>query len=160
MILTNLLRFVSITCLAIFGEGHSWRDLIPEGYHLIFPLVVFIINLLALAGVVYIAGLIVVGRKRALFRDAFVIALLGTVLSTLFFMFISYPFLALALSIIVWLLLVKSLYETGWLGAIAVSIMTVIVYLAITVILALIFGIITEVWRLVFPSFTNLFWSV
>jgi hypothetical protein len=128
--------------LSIAAQGEkSWWNLIREDLRVIFLLVLFLVNLLILAVVLYLAGLVVVGKKRALLSDAFIISLLGTVLSILFFMFLPYRLLALILSIIVWLLLIKRLYETGWLGAIAVGILTMVIFLAVTVLLALFFGI-------------------
>jgi len=104
-----------------------------------FCLVLFVIELLVLAVVLYLAGLIVVGKKRALLSDAFTIALLGTVLSTLFIILLP-NLLAVILSIIVWLILIKRLFETGWLGAIAVGILVIIIYLAVLVLVALVLG--------------------
>jgi len=128
--------------LSIAAQGEkSWWNLIREDLRVIFLLVLFLVNLLILAVVLYLAGLVVVGKKRALLSDAFIISLLGTVLSILFFMFLPYRLLALILSIIVWLLLIKRLYETGWLGAIAVGILAMVIFLAVTVLLALFFGI-------------------
>jgi len=142
MTLPYLLRLVLLVSLNIAARGEgSWWDLIPEEFRSIFPLVLFLVNLLVLAVVLYLAGLIVVGGKRARFSDAFIISLLGTVLSSVFFLFIPYGLLALALSILTWLFLIKRLYETGWFGAIAVGILAIIVFLAVTVILALFFGI-------------------
>ncbi|MEM2393915.1 MAG: hypothetical protein QXG11_03730, partial [Candidatus Bathyarchaeia archaeon] len=106
-----------------------------------FGIVMFFVELLVLTIVLYLAGRIVVGGKRALFSDAFIIALLGSVLSALFVAFIPYSLIALLLSILVWLLLIKRLFETGWLGAIAVSILTIIIFIAVLVFIALIFGI-------------------
>jgi len=133
-----------------------WRDLIPEELSLIFPLVVFFVTLVILAIVLYFAGLIVVGKKRALMSDAFIISLLGSVLSTVFFMFIP-SLLALALSLIVWLLLIKRLYETSWLKAIAVGILAIVIFLAVTVLLALIFGILTALFERFFYSMITTF---
>lgn len=128
--------------LSIAAQGEkSWWNLIREDLRVIFLSVLFLVNLLILAVVLYLAGLVVVGKKRALLSDAFIISLLGTVLSILFFMFLPYRLLALILSIIVWLLLIKRLYETGWLGAIAVGILAMVIFLAVTVLLALFFGI-------------------
>jgi len=128
--------------LSIAAQGEkSWWNLIREDLRVIFLLVLFLVNLLILAVVLYLAGLVVVGKKRALLSDVFIISLLGTVLSILFFMFLPYRLLALILSIIVWLLLIKRLYETGWLGAIAVGILAMVIFLAVTVLLALFFGI-------------------
>jgi hypothetical protein len=109
--------------------------------NLVFGIVLFFVELLVLAVVLYIAGRIVVGGKRALFSDAFIIALLGTILSGAFVVFIPYSLLALLLSVFVWLLLIKRLYETGWLGAIAVGILALIVFVVVLVFIALLFGI-------------------
>jgi len=148
MTLTYLLR------LMLLVEG-SWWNLIPEGFRLIFSLIVFFVSLLVLAVVLYLAGLVVVGKRRALLSDAFIISLLGTVLSTLFLMFIPYRLVALLLSITVWLLLIKRLYETGWLGAIAVGILAIIIYLATLFILAVLFGIFEAIWELSFLLFIS-----
>jgi hypothetical protein len=121
-----------------------WWELVPEESKLIFSLTIFFINLIVLTLVLYIAGLVVVGKKRALMTDAFLIALVGTVLSTAFFTFIPYGLIALVLAILAWLLLIKNLYETGWLSAIAVGIMAMIVFLAAAILIALIFGILEK----------------
>jgi hypothetical protein len=147
MMLTSIVRLVFLIILSV-GARESWWEMIPEGLRLVFSLVVFFVSLLVLAVVLYLAGLVVVGKKRALFSDAFIISFLGTVLSTLFFMFISYHWVAVVLSIVVWLLLVKRLYETGWLGATAVGILAIIIFLAITVLLALLFGILYVIFEL------------
>ncbi|NWF86304.1 hypothetical protein HXY32_00575 [Candidatus Bathyarchaeota archaeon] len=145
--LTHLLRIILLGSLATFGEGRPWWNLISEDLRLIFSLVLFLVNLIILAIVLHLAGLVVVGKKRALLSDAFIISLLGTILSTAFFLFIPYNLLALALSIIVWLLLIKRLYETSWLKAIAVGILAIIIFLAVTVLLALFFGILDIIFK-------------
>lgn len=146
MMLTSLVR-LSLTILFIGARG-PWWETIPIGLRLVFSLAVFFVNLLVLTVFVYLAGLVVVGKKRALLSDALIISFVGTVLSTLFLMFIPYHFIALILCIFVWLLLIKSLYETGWLGAIAVGILTIIVFLAVTILLALFFGILYVISKL------------
>lgn len=146
MLFTYLLTFV---LNAGFRWENSWWDVIHKevgrGIAIIFSLTLFFVALFALTIVFYLAGLLVVGRKRALLSDAFIISLLGTALSTLFVLFIPYLLLALALSILTWLLLIKRFYETGWLGAIAVGILAIMIYLAFLIVLALIFGIIEVV---------------
>jgi len=110
----------------------------------------FIVNLIVLTIVLYVAGFIVVGKKRAQFLDALVIALLGTVISTFFMVFLpNIPLLklddskitigaglGLMLSFIGYLFLIRYYYETGWLGALAVAILAVIVFVVFTAILA------------------------
>jgi len=115
--------------------------------------IAFIIKLLVLTTVFYIAGILIVGRKRALYVDAFVIALLGNLASAFFmvvlpglviFTFDSHKFglgsgLGLLISLFVYLLLIRYYYETGWLGALAVAILAVIVYIVLAFVLALFF---------------------
>ncbi len=111
----------------------------------LFQIIRFVVGLLVLTVVFYIAGIIVVGRERALFSDAFVIALLGVIARGIFsFLLPSFSFIGLILSLLVWLVLIKHYYETGWLGAIAVGILAVIVEIVVMVILAIILGL--SVW--------------
>ncbi|MEM2675940.1 MAG: hypothetical protein QXT10_05560 [Candidatus Bathyarchaeia archaeon] len=124
----------------------DWRWGIREGLTLLFTLALFLIELVVLAVLLYLAGLIVVGKRRALFSDAFIIALLGTVLSTIFVIFLP-NLIALLLSVITWLILIKKLFETGWLGAIAVGILVVITYFAILILLALVLGLLGLIFR-------------
>ena len=105
-----------------------------------FAIILFIMNLIILTVVFYVAGVIVVGKRRALFSDAFVISLLGTVVGNICLFFFS-PLIGLFLSLIVWLLLIRHYYETGWLGALAVAILAVIIFVVVLLILGLILGV-------------------
>ncbi|MEM3442795.1 MAG: hypothetical protein QXM86_02915 [Candidatus Bathyarchaeia archaeon] len=128
------------------GKRPEWPWGLPEELVLIFAIAWFFLSLFVLAVVLYIAGLIVVGRKRALLSDAFIISLLGTVLTTLFAIFIPYPLITLILSLLVWLILIKRLFETGWLGAIAVGILAIVIYLVLLVLLAFAFHILEKIF--------------
>jgi len=122
-----------------------------EPLSLLFDFIVFVVQLLVLSVVFYLAGVVVVGRKRALFSDAFAISLLGTILSSIFIRFIPQmvksmfnPRLAsvaqglgVVLSLIGLLFLIRHYYETGWLGALAVAILAVIVFIVLGFVLAL-----------------------
>jgi hypothetical protein len=133
----------TLLALSQTANRKGLSDLIPEQLRPAFLLIWFLVELFVMAGVFYIAGLIVVGRKRAKFSDALIISLLGTVLSTLFFFFIPYGLIAMLLSLFVWLFLIKHFYETGWLGAIAVGILAIVIYFVVLIILAfIILGII------------------
>ncbi len=100
----------------------------------------FIVGLIVLTIIFYVAGRLVVGGKRALFSDAFVISLLGTIVMNVCLYFF-HPLVGAILSLIVWLLLIRHYYETGWLGAIAVAIMAVIVSVVIAILLGILLGI-------------------
>ncbi len=151
--LFEIIAFLSINAADGKGGGNLW-NIIPEPLRLLFLLALFFVELLVLAVLLHFAGLIIVGGRKARFSDAFIIALIGNVLSTLFFAFIPYYWIASFLSIITWLLLIKNLYETGWLGAIAVGILAILIYLAIVIILLFVFGIIKEIGE--FLPFFNL----
>jgi hypothetical protein len=159
MKLTYFLQLLFLGSINIITlKAGSWWDLIPEiGLRLIFSLALFFVNLLVLSFVLYLAGLAIVGGRRARFIDAFVISLLGTILSTVFFLFIPYGLVALLLGILVWLFLIKSLYETGWFGAVAVGILAIIIFLVVTVILALLFGILSVLIERFWPFLALIF---
>lgn len=98
----------------------------------------FAVNLIVLTIVFYFAGLIVVGKKRALLGDAITIALLGTVINAFFLLLLPRAMmLGTILSLIAWLLLIRHYYETGWLGALAVAILAVIIFVTLGFILSL-----------------------
>ncbi len=120
--------------------GGNWWLQIGGQADLLFAVISFIINLIVMTIVFYVAGVIVVGKRRALFSDAFVISLLGTVVGNICLLFFP-PLIGLILSLLIWLLLIRHYYETGWLGALAVAILAVIVYVVVLVILAILFAI-------------------
>jgi len=117
---------------------------------LVLEIIRFIANLIVLTIVFYVAGIIVVGKKRALLGDAFIIALLGIVISTFFmallpeiviFTFDKHklafgPGLGLLFSFVAYLLLIRHYYETGWLGALAVAILAVVIFVVLAFVLA------------------------
>jgi len=86
----RLLQAVVFLSLHLIARK-SWWAIIPHEIRSVFVLVLFFVDLLVLTFVLYLAGLIVVGKKRTLWTDAFIISLLGTALSTLLLMFVPYP---------------------------------------------------------------------
>lgn len=120
--------------------GGNWRLQILGEAELLFAVILFIIHLIVMTIVFYVAGVIVVGKRRALFSDAFVISLLGTVVGNICALFFP-SIIGLILSLLIWLLLIRHYYETGWLGALAVSVLAAIIYVVVWVILAFLFAI-------------------
>ncbi len=92
-------------------------------------LIVFIIYLLVIGFVLWLAGEIVVGR-RVTFGEALGIAGVGTFLVGAIVVFLPGLF-GLILGLLVFLLLVKHYFRTGWLGAIGVGIMAIVVGIVI-----------------------------
>jgi len=135
---------IPVFATAIAGfVGENGLGQIPEEYRLLYSVIAIIVNMIILTVVFYLAGAIVVGKRRALLSDAFVIALLGTAVSGICNYFFS-PFVGAVLSLLVWLLLIRHYYETGWLGALAVGILAVIIAVVMSIvvlfILALLLG--------------------
>src|SRR5438132_13527203 len=95
-------------------------------------LVLFIIYLLVIGFVLWLAGEIVVGR-RVTFGEALGIAGVGTFLVGASIAFLGT--IGILLGLLIFLLLVKHYFRTGWLGAIGTSIMTVVVGIVIIFIL-------------------------
>ena len=93
-----------------------------------------------MTAVFYIAGILVVGKERALLSDAFVISLLGSAVNSICSIFFS-PLIGLILSLIVWLLLIRHYYETGFLGALAVAILAVIVFIVVVFLLSFLLAV-------------------
>ncbi len=88
-------------------------------------LIAFVIYLLIIGIVLWIAGEIVVGR-RVTFGEALAIAGVGTFL-VLAVLFLLPGLLGLLIGFILFLALIKHYFKTGWLGAFGVTIMAVIV---------------------------------
>jgi len=119
----------------------------PSGLtELLFFIISFAIIFAVLSVVFYLAGNVVVGRSRASFKDAFAISVLGTLVLIVCLSVFSLE-VAMVLSLIAWLLLVRHYYETGWLGSIAVGLTSVIVAVVILVILNMLLGFSTILFR-------------
>jgi len=139
--------------LTLAPIAQRWWDSIPEGLRLLFSIAAFLVPLFILTIVLYLAGLIVVGGRRARFVDAFLIALLGTVIGFVVALFVTSSLLFLIIQIIVWLVLIKHFYETSWLGALAVAILSVVVFIIVLFILAVIFAISFVLFERFLPLF-------
>ena len=125
--------------LSFIGED-SWSFTFSQK-ELLFAFIEFIVKLIVLTVVFYVAGRVVVGKRRARFSDAFVISLFGTLVGTILSLFIPLYWLGEVLSLIVWLLLIRHYYETGWLGALAVGILAVIVMIILGFLVGLLLGL-------------------
>ena len=109
---------------------------IGAGSLLIGFLVLFLVYMIVIGFVLWAAGEIVVGR-RVTFGQALGIAGAGTFLIGGLLLFLP-SLLGLALGFLLFLLLVKHYFRTGWLGAFGVSIMTIIVGVVVVFILGIV----------------------
>jgi NO-binding membrane sensor protein with MHYT domain len=96
-----------------------------------------IVNIIILAPVLWLSGRLLVGKEKAKFTDAIWIVVLGTLVGAIFGYFFS-GWVAIIIELVLWLLIVKHFFDCGWLKALAISIITVIIFAVIVAILALI----------------------
>ena len=104
-----------------------------------------IVNTIVLSPIFWIAGRALVGKEKAKFTDAIWIVILGTVVGTIFGALFT-GILAAIIQLILWLALVKHFFDCGWLKALAISILAVIVFAIIILILAAIGVLVWTFW--------------
>ena len=119
----------------------------------LFTLVIHIIvNIIILSPVLWLAGRALAGREKAKFSDAVAIIVVGTLVGAIFdtffveFIVLFIPLLFFGaffwlfssfIRLIIWLALVKHFFNCGWLKALVISILAVIIFVAIVIILGL-----------------------
>jgi len=100
-----------------------------------------VVNVIILSPVLWLSGRLLVGGQKAKFTDAIMIVVIGVVIGGILGYFI-YGWIASIVMLIVWLALIKLFFDCGWLKALAIAIVTVIIFAVIAVVLALLgFGL-------------------
>lgn len=97
-------------------------------------LVSVIVGVIVTAPVLWIAGRLLVGASRAKFTDAIIIVVLGNIAGALIGAVLS-GFVGALVQIVVFLFLIKKYYECGWMKALAVAVVTVVIFAVIVIIL-------------------------
>lgn len=110
-----------------------------EWTEIIFFIISFAIIFIVLSIVFYLAGFVVVGKNRTSFKDAFAISVLGTLILIVGLSVFNLE-VALIMSLVAYLLLVRYYYETGILGSIGVGLMSVIVAAIILSVMDILLG--------------------
>ncbi len=111
-----------------------------------------LINVIVLSPVLWISGRLLAGKDKAKFTDALWIVVLGTLIGLGFNYFFAESLGSLAgiiasiIMLIIWLGLVKHFFDCGWLKALAISIIAVLIFIAIAFLLALIGIVIVGIW--------------
>ncbi len=96
-----------------------------------------IVNIIIISPILWLSGRALVGKEKARFTDAVWIVILGTVIGAIFGAFFV-GIIASIIQLIIWLALVKHFFDCGWLKALAISIIAVVIFAVIVAILALI----------------------
>jgi hypothetical protein len=103
-----------------------------------------VINVVVLAPVLWASGRLLAGKDKAKFTDALWIVLLGTLIGAGFNYFFAESLgfftgiIASVIMLIIWLGLVKHFFDCGWLKALAISIIAVLIFMALTIVLSII----------------------
>jgi predicted lysophospholipase L1 biosynthesis ABC-type transport system permease subunit len=110
-----------------------------------------IINVVILSPVLWISGRLIAGKDKAKFTDAVWIVVLGTLIGLGFNYFAESlgtltGLIAAVIMLIIWLGLVKHFFDCGWLKALAISILAVIIFMVIVAVLAIIGIGIALIW--------------
>lgn len=95
-----------------------------------------IVNIIIVSPVLWLSGRALVGKDKAKFSDAVVTVAIGTVAGAIFGAFF-HGLLAAIIQLILWLLIVRHFFDCGWLKALAISIVAVIIFAIVAVILGL-----------------------
>jgi hypothetical protein len=96
-----------------------------------------IVNTIILSPALWLSGRLLVGKEKAKFTDAVFTIIIGTVVGAFFGAFFS-GFIAAIAQLILWLLIVKHFFDCGWLKALAISILAIIIFAVILIVLGLI----------------------
>jgi len=103
-------------------------------------LISIIVGIIVVSPILWIVGRTLVGKEKAKFTDAIWIVTLGIVIGNivgLFNLFIG-GIIAAIIMFIVWLGLIKHFFDCGWLMAFAIAVVSVIIFIVVTAILAFI----------------------
>ncbi len=100
-----------------------------------------VVSTIIIGPVLWLAGRALVGKQKAKFTDGLWIAALGTIIGIILRFFSLPTILVTIIMIVVWLALIRKFFDCGWLKAIAIGIIAILMLIVIAVILAVIFGI-------------------
>ena len=95
-----------------------------------------VVNTIIIGPVLWLAGRALVGAQKAKFTDGLWIAALGTIIGSIF----GYLFngaIATIIMVIIWLGLIKRFFDCGWLKALVIAIVAVIIFVIVAFVLAL-----------------------
>ena len=100
-----------------------------------------IVSIVVIAPFLWIAGRLLVGKEKAKGTDAIWIVVLSVVISDVFQYFFGQGIIASIILLIILLGLIKHFFDTGWLKALAIAIIAVILFIIVALIVAVIFGL-------------------
>ena len=105
-------------------------------------LIQIVVGVIIIAPILWLAGRALAGKDKAKLTDAIWIVVLGTAIGAVVGYFNLGWIIAALIMFIIWLALIKHFFDCGWLKALAIAIIAVIIFIIIVAVLAIIgFGI-------------------
>ena len=95
-----------------------------------------IVGVIIVSPVLWLVGRSMVGKQKAKFTDAIWIVVLGIVINAILGTYV-HGVVGLAVTLIVWILLIKHFFDAGWGRAILIGVIAIIVLVVIVFILTL-----------------------
>ena len=115
------------------SKGKSMVDLISLAIQII-------VGIIFVSPVLWLVGRWMVGKLKAKFTDAIWIVALGIIIWAIIG-YLSLPgWVAAIVMVIVWLALIKHFFDCGWLKALLIAIVALVIFFVIAFILALVLG--------------------
>ena len=104
-------------------------------------LIQIVISTVILSPALWISGRLIAGKDKAKFTDALWIVFLGSIINTVVSAFIG-NIIATIILLIVWLALIKHFFDCGWLKALAIAVVAVVIFAIVIAVLAIVVAII------------------
>ncbi|RWX73222.1 MAG: hypothetical protein ACO0C9_05385 [Candidatus Methanosuratincola verstraetei] len=104
--------------------------------NLVSVIINLVVSIIILSPVLWLVGRWLAGKDKAKFTDAIWIVVIGTIVDAVFGYF-DLGLIGAIIMIIIWLALIKHFFDCGWLRALLVAIVTVVVFIIIGIVLAL-----------------------
>jgi hypothetical protein len=104
-------------------------------------LIQIVIGIVVLSPALWISGRLIAGKEKAKFTDAVMIVVVGTIINAVVAAFIG-NLVATIILFVVWLALIKHFFDCGWLKALLIAIVAVVIFAVVIAMLAIIVAII------------------
>jgi hypothetical protein len=95
-----------------------------------------IVNTIIIGPVLWLSGRALVGKEKAKFTDGLVTVALGTIIGAIIGYLGLSGWIAAIVMLIVWLALIKHFFDCGWLKALLIAIVALVIFFVIVFILA------------------------
>ena len=97
-----------------------------------------IVNTIIIGPTLWLSGRALVGKEKTKFTDGLWIAALGTIIGAILGYLFMAGVLATIITVIIWLGLIKRFFDCGWVKALLIAIVAIVIFIIIAAVLALI----------------------